>query len=828
MARHGRSYPLHSEVYRPAGGILTGGCLTPSAATYPSANTFPTAAVCLVTYTDNVTGTINLTGTRTASHVRSEAPSGQITLTGTRTDAQSRSESRSGQITLSGTRTNVHSHSGSCSGTVFLTGTRVESYLPPGAGPTYNDTCTGTINLTGAWRENFLSNRPRGTVNLTGTRVESFSAPTTHSDSPTGTITLSGLGAVVPETDVCEALYPSEVTTYPSTATYPVEPCPPGEDPVLSWLRVREKPSLNQSVMVTTPTGKVYRWGEDDPVPEKSFHSLAYGSGMPGGSDQMTATLPRKSGVDYSDLELFSNVQVMDAGGEVTGEYRLESAPVTAGGDFIITPNAVGWQAMLEDRKNCAVIYVDIDFSHWGSISNQFRIDHPTQPVTDGQVIPDPTTGAPAVATVLQQTDSSGATDAWGPAMYDCGPLSKLGSVYYAWRRQPNTIYASGPGGWQLYSDSVDTFDSAPDGTGDLRAAGPSTGIYSTGSVDDRYIVAEFTSGTGVGTGPFEIDTGVYWTMLAVRSNHGLTMRGSESATTAKGVYASDVINHAVSTYGQDLVIGTIDSTTFVIPQLEFREPTTCAEIIKGANRFHLYDWFVGPGKRFHYRQRGTYGRSWLARVGPSKLESTGQTVERCVTHVFVFYQDPDGTRKIAGPSGAGVDAESATLQDTDPQNPAVAAGIERYAILDMGQVSTGSAAIQVGARFLEEINQFDHSGRAELTGHVMNDAGVLFPYSSVQAGDTITFIDAADTSERRIIKATKGSNAVSIDLDAPPEGTQQLLDRLGVQWTNLSATGAPTIKPPGTLIRPTPFGTAGAAAHTSGAEQELGSGVVK
>jgi hypothetical protein len=67
-----------------------------------------------------------------------------------------------------------------------------------------------------------------------------------------------------------------------------------------------------------------------------------------------------------------------------------------------------------------------------------------------------------------------------------------------------------------------------------------------------------------------------------------------------------------------------------------------------------------------------------------------------------------------------------------------------------------------------------------------------LFPYSSVQAGDTITFMDAADTSERRIVKATKGSNSVSIDLDAPPEGTQALLERLGVQWTNLSAMGAP------------------------------------
>jgi hypothetical protein len=49
-------------------------------------------------------------------------------------------------------------------------------------------------------------------------------------------------------------------------------------------------------------------------------------------------------------------------------------------------------------------------------------------------------------------------------------------------------------------------------------------------------------------------------------------------------------------------------------------------------------------------------------------------------------------------------------------------------------------------------------------------------------------------------VKTTKGSNSVSIDLDAPPEGTQALLERLGVQWTNLGATGAPT---PGTFYDP-------------------------
>jgi hypothetical protein len=295
-------------------------------------------------------------------------------------------------------------------------------------------------------------------------------------------------------------------------------------------------------------------------------------------------------------------------------------------------------------------------------------------------------------------------------------------------------------------------------------------------------------------------DLGIFWTMLAVYGRHGLTKRGSESATTAKGFYASDVIEYVVSTY-TDLNIGEIDETTFVIPHLEFRDPTTAAEMIKAANRFHLFDWFLTPGQKFNYRERGTYGRTWVTRVGPAKLEGTGRTAERSITDAMVIYQSVDGSVRTVGPVGSGADTEDASLSDSDSQNPAVAAGITRGATLDMQGPSTPAAAIQVGMRFLEEINALDHSGRAELTGHVMSDAGVLFPYSSVQAGDTITFMDAADTSPRRIVKATKGANTVSLDLDAPPEGTVALLERLNVQWVNLAALGAPDQSSP--IYRP-------------------------
>jgi hypothetical protein len=651
----------------------------------------------------------------------------------------------------------------SCTGTITLSGTRVE-------GKVGTDARSGQVTLSGVRTEsNSRSESRSGTVFLTGTVVEVFGGATSYSDSPTGTIFLNGTGSV-------------------SGAP---------EDTLLSWLRIREKPSLNQSVMVTTSSGKTYRWGEDDPVPEKSFHSLTYGSGVPGGFDQMTATLPRKRGVDYSDLELFSNIQVLNAGGEVVGEYRLDSAPVTAGNDFIITPNAVGYQAALEDRKDCAEVFVDIDLSHWGSPSSQWLLNNSVYTTTGASTRPDVTTGAPSLFTGTEGSPDPSSPQ--GVGRYDAGSFVDIASVYYAWTRHANVV-AADTYYWDVQLDSVDTFTS-PDATGNLKAAGPGTGTLTTTAADNRFAQVHWYW-NGVATGGWDVTFGIFWTMLAVYGEHGLTKRGSGSATTAPGFYASDVIEYIVNTF-TNLNIGTIDATTFVIPQLEFRTPTTAAEMVKQANRFHLFDWYVGPGQRFHYRERGTYGRHWLARVGPAKLEATGQTAERCPNKVLIGYQDVDGTPKTVGPVGSEADVEDATLAYGGvgfagaPNHPATAAGLEVWAILDMGQVSTSNAALQVAQRFLAEINELSHSGRAELTGHVMNDAGVLFPYSSVQAGDTITFMDAADTSERRIVKATKGSNSVSIDLDAPPEGTQALLERLGVQWTNLSSMGAPFVRDP-------------------------------
>ena len=318
----------------------------------------------------------------------------------------------------------------------------------------------------------------------------------------------------------------------------------------------------------------------------------------------------------------------------------------------------------------------------------------------------------------------------------------------------------------------------------------PSRGTLTATAANRPYAYLSFQWTAAASTGSTEYHT--FWTCLAVYGNHGLTKRGTASATEAQGFYASDVIANAVSRWAPLLTYttgsdGTIRPTSFVIPQLEFRTQTTASEILTQANRFHLNDWAVWEGTKpgeptFYYNERNGRGRKWRARIKPSQLTETGPQVDRLWNGVIVLYQDVDGSVKTVGPTGSLSDTTSDSLLDTDPLNPVNQKGIKRYATLDMGIVSTSAAATEVGRRFLERAKELDRSGSATIVGHIQDDHGVTHPAWAVRAGDQISFTDASDTSYRRIVKTSydHDSRTNSIDLDSPPEGMDALLERLG------------------------------------------------
>ena len=120
---------------------------------------------------------------------------------------------------------------------------------------------------------------------------------------------------------------------------------------------VRDRPSLRESIEITTPSGNRYRWGDDEDSPANVPSGERFSDTMPGGFAEHEAVLPRKASVDYADLERLSTITRYDAAGGVIWQGRLERAPKVSGDQMAISPSAVGWQAHLEDDKSASMIY---------------------------------------------------------------------------------------------------------------------------------------------------------------------------------------------------------------------------------------------------------------------------------------------------------------------------------------------------------------------------------------------------------------------------------------------------------------------------------------
>lgn len=545
-------------------------------------------------------------------------------------------------------------------------------------------------------------------------------------------------------------------------------------------LRVRELPPLRHGVLVTTPSGRPYRWADHEPNPRDVPRDIKHESTMPGGYSTFDCALPRKSGIDYADVERLSTAQVVDATGGIVSETRLERAPVTSGDDMLVSPSAVGWQANLDDNKFVNALILDRRLDPWQGMSRARRIALGTafQPQNDGQVMQDTTTGQPGIK--LEMTgDFPGTSGGLAESFYDAGG-NLIASVHF--EASDRFQVSTGDTNWdfRLHSMTDDNYASAVDETGDLAGTAISfrRETFPTArrwcAIQLKYVVQL--------TGSNDAERWILVKHIAVVGDHGLTLQ--EVGAGQDGFLASDIVRYAVEQFAPALRVTSesIEASTFVIPHMDPFVASTAAEIVRQATRFGLQDWAVWDNRTFWCHSRGARGRRWRARIGPSQLEEVGPQIDRLWNSVVVQYRDVDGSTRTVGPPGSSADSEDAVLADNDPENPATKADITRRALLTMG-TSTLAGATEIGRRFLEEQKTLDSSGRARFVGHVEDDRGVMHPYSHVRAGDYVSFIDARDASYRRVVRASHDhpSRSCAIDLDSPPEGLAALLERLDV-----------------------------------------------
>ncbi len=560
------------------------------------------------------------------------------------------------------------------------------------------------------------------------------------------------------------------------------------EKPTFSRIAVaREHPPDRLAVRVADPsTGQtIARWVEDEHKTENVISGITKSGEMPGGHEEAGGVLPRDPRVDWPDAAPYLDYFLEGAGGEKVFEGRLDKAPESDGDRMVIEPKAVGHQRALEDRKGIiGPGLIDCDLSKWGEPSLARRkvlsdaaikllaatsvggasID-PEDPEAIKAAIVNDFNNVETVATDTEAGEavySSGGVDI-GAILYDClGDLAK-GEATANWE----STVALG---------MTDTFATSIVGVDHDTAAALEQTVDATGEGFQFARVRNRLNAVSEGAALKRI----FGWQPKVVGNHGLQPQGTwpNIGFTAKQMLAYAIPLYTYLTVNEE----EMEDLGYVITQAWFSEPGGMDAVVKELTKYELLDWFVMRDKQFELRVPGSYGRLWQAYAGPSELKETGEDGSRLWDRIVGRYTDVDGSTRTVGWPGSGANTESEALIITDPDHPAVRAGVTREDLLDLKGISTPERAIEACERWLADANELSHAGEATLRGYVQDDCSIFRPVSQIQPGDWIRFPDASSngTGYRKIVAVSydHDNRAASVTLDAPPNAIEALLER--------------------------------------------------
>lgn len=535
------------------------------------------------------------------------------------------------------------------------------------------------------------------------------------------------------------------------------------------------------ALSITSANGTVVRWGGDEPDGRNLPSGLQFSTSMPGGFKDMTVALPRDLRADYPDQRLYDDVRVYGPGNQTAWEGRMASFPASIEDTSNVQPAAIGWASHLRDDPSFREIYVDRSLAGWGtpSIGRQALIAGLLTSNAEQGIQPDGDTLASLVTSIATPWSAGARVESW----YDAQGIP-LGSLYYAVKTGAG-VNTGGLFHWFAFL-SDDNLATTADYSPDLNTVSPNSGTVSVGAVAKTRAGVYLSYDNAVaGNTRFPIT----WTCLAAYGTHGLTKRGTASATAAQGFYASDVIAHIVSTAAPLLTYttgtdGSIQPTSFSIEQIAFREPTTGEDAISAVNAFHLWEWGVWEDRQFFFREP-TDSTVWEARLSDgARIQFEGDDANNIYNGVVVMYTDPTGQAKVVGPTGSSANDTSSELLDTSEDNPVNAHGIpRRWGVLQLSNPATLAGATQLGKVWLAEHTQASRRGSITFTGTATHPTRGPVPCWQVRAGDYVRVSDNPTDVPRRIIETRYDHDArtLTASVDNTLFRIDSIIERLGL-----------------------------------------------
>lgn len=497
------------------------------------------------------------------------------------------------------------------------------------------------------------------------------------------------------------------------------------------------------------------------------------------GFDTGSFSLPRHILSESLDLELYDTVRFVTGDGTVAYEGRVAALPRQLDEtSHSLEVELQGWMAHARDSK-FTEIYVDRDVGRWGGPSVQRRLNAPTRNFQDPAVNPDASTGQSSLVCAFEGT--------WGvndlpqsAGVYDAGTSVNIGSVYAAWKRGNQVTAGPDNFSWAVLLSDLDTFIST-DTTGDLQAAGPGTVTLAASTNDRRFAQVDLswnTTAAGLEGRRYEL----FWTCLAVYGTHGLTKRGTNSATEAQGFYVSDVIANIASRFCPRLSTAGVKATTYVHPQIAFHDRTDPYDAWLLLNAVHLWDLAVWENKTLHYGPVDLTDWDWEIRTDDPglTLQHQGDTVDSLANGIAVEFDNVQtGKKETLEP------ADYPELRDDGIYHPANKHGLDVVTDVSLSIPCTKDVALQIGRTMLAELNQpkapgsFTHKG-----GWVRDRQGNLQPGWRVRATDTVAITDHPNDSPRLVTETSwdQDSKTLTGSFDSTVKRIDAFVDRVATQ----------------------------------------------
>lgn len=316
--------------------------------------------------------------------------------------------------------------------------------------------------------------------------------------------------------------------------------------------------------------------------------SVTFGNVDPGGYQALSLKAP---GADLVGVDTPVRVFL----GADTAWHGLVNEPGAATRDTRADDElaAVGYGARLRDNP-FSTIYVDSRLGEWKPSSVSRRINYllANAAMVDASVQGDQGPGSPALVTMVTSPWSTSGFPVC-ETLYDAGEGNAIGRLYYAWSRNSLIAHTDPYWSWRAFLGDDDVFTTIDD-SGDLKAAGPGTGLVVASNRTRRFAAANLAYVTDPVT-VNNLQYVIYWTALCVYGDHGLPLRGTASATQGYGLYPHEVFTHALRRSGAGILPGQVDdASSYLIRQLVYKEaPQAGAEQIH-ADLAKLMGWHTG------------------------------------------------------------------------------------------------------------------------------------------------------------------------------------------------------------------------------------------